>query len=265
MESISDETDLALCTDEKKQIVVPNLDQSNVTSNTKQVAKECYPLCKEIGLDLDVASTKPKKKLEFQLLTNCVIFEVDKYANLKSYYPKKAKSSGCILYDILEYNFDLSLQNQRRKQFQLCINGKVKRMVKKHKPELLGKGEISKEVFIIPSVIENYFPEKNMEQDARLVNPHHGKDTIAMDTVETISTDEATMLGQDNGPADICIKEESDLHSEVKLVYFCEDQDTVSTSEEHLNKDGSTPSNILTGNVLSLPQSPLPAARKWSF
>nr|XP_014052711.1 unnamed protein product [Salmo salar]XP_014052797.1 unnamed protein product [Salmo salar]XP_014052882.1 unnamed protein product [Salmo salar] len=279
-ERISDDTDLALCTDETKQIGNNNVDQSNVTSHTKKMVKAeaCYPLCEEIGVDLDVASKPSKNKLEFHLLTNGVIFEVYKYAKIKSYH-KKEKRFGYILFDILKYNFDLSLQNQRRNLFQLRINCKVKRMVQKHKPELLGKGEISKEVFILPSVIKSqakkktvlsdYFPEKNIEQDARLVYPHHSKDTIAVETVETISTDEAVMLGQDNGPADICIKEESDLHSEVKLVYFCKDQETVRTSEEHLIKDGSwhgsTPSNILTGNVFSLPQSPLPAAESGPF
>ncbi|CAB1335666.1 unnamed protein product [Coregonus sp. 'balchen'] len=153
MESISDETDLALCTDETKQIVVTNLDQSNVTSNTQKGLKVCYPLCEEIGLDLGVASKPPKNKLEFQLLTNGVIFEVYKYAKVKS-YPVKAKGWGYILYDILEYNFDLSLQNQRRNQFQLCIHLKVRRMVQKHKAELSEKGEISKELFIIPSVMQ---------------------------------------------------------------------------------------------------------------
>ncbi|CAB1315246.1 unnamed protein product [Coregonus sp. 'balchen'] len=89
-----------------------------------------------------------------------------------------------------------------------------------------------------------------------------------METIETISTDEAAMFGQDNGPAVMCIKEESDPHSEVKLVYFCEDQDTISTSEEHLIKDGSwhgsMPNNILT-NVFSLAASPLPTAERGSF
>ncbi|XP_055770199.1 uncharacterized protein LOC129846222 [Salvelinus fontinalis] len=275
IERISDETDLALCTDETKQIVVTNLDQSNVTSHTKEMvkAKACYPLCEEIGLDLDVTSKPSKKKLELNLLTNGVIFEVYKYAKIKSYH-KKEKRFGYILFDILKYNFDLSLQNQRRNLFQLRINCKVKRMIQKHKPELSGKGEISKEVFIIPSVIKSqakktvlsdYFPEKNMEQDARLVYPHRGKDTIAMETVETISADEAATLGRHNGPADIYVKEESDLHSEVKRVYFCKDQDTVRTSGEHLIKDGSTPSNILTGNLFSLPQSPLPAAESGPF
>ncbi|XP_036811172.1 uncharacterized protein LOC118941509 [Oncorhynchus mykiss] len=279
IERISDETDLALCTDETKQIVVTNLDQSNVTSHTKNMvkAKACYPLCEEIGLDLDVTSKPSKQKLEFNLLTNGVIFEVHKYAGIKSY---RQKRSGCILIDILKYNFDLSLQNQRLFPLHICC--KVKRLVQKHKSELVRKREISKEVFTIPSVLKSqaktnvlsdYFPETNMEKNARLVYPHHGKDTISVETAETVSTDEAAMLDRDNGPAEICIKEEeeeeSDLHSEVKLVYFCKDQDTVRTSEEHLIEDGSwhesTPSNILPGNVFSLPQAPLPAAESGPF
>ncbi|XP_042186207.1 uncharacterized protein LOC121847745 isoform X2 [Oncorhynchus tshawytscha] len=96
IERISDETDLALCTDETKQIVVTNLDQSNVTSHTKNMvkAKACYPLCEEIGLDLDVTSKPSKKKLELNLLTNGVIFEVHKYARIKSNPKKKKKKVG---------------------------------------------------------------------------------------------------------------------------------------------------------------------------
>ncbi|XP_055721566.1 uncharacterized protein LOC129813275 [Salvelinus fontinalis] len=149
---ISEETDLALCTDETEQIVVTNLDQSNGTSNTKKGVKERYSLCEEIGLDLDVAFKPSKKKLEFQLLTNGVIFEVYKYAK-RSAESKKAKGWGYILYDILEYNFDLSLQNQRRNQFQLRISHKVRRMVQKHGQKRERK-QISKELFIIQSVIE---------------------------------------------------------------------------------------------------------------
>jgi hypothetical protein len=155
IERISDETDLALCTDETKQIDVTNLDQSNVTSHTKNMvkAKACYPLCEEIGLDLDITSKPSKQKLELNLLTNGVIFEVHKYAGMKSHHKKK--KSGRILIDILKYNFDFSLQNQRRNLFPLHICCKVKQMVQKHKSELVRKREISKEVFIIPSVLKS--------------------------------------------------------------------------------------------------------------
>ncbi|XP_045579703.1 uncharacterized protein [Salmo salar] len=152
-ERISDETDLALCIDETKQIVVTNLDQSNVTSNTKKVVNACYTRCEEIGLDLDVAFKPSKKKLEFQLLTNGVVFEVYKYAKIKP-YPLKAEGWGHILYAILEYNFDLSLQNQRRSQFQFWIYRKVKRMVKKHRLQLTRRDKLSKELFVIPNVIQ---------------------------------------------------------------------------------------------------------------
>lgn len=47
---------------------------------------------------------------------------------------------------------------------------------------------------------------------ARLVSPHHAKETISNETYLVQCTDKAAILSQVNGLADICIKEESDLH-----------------------------------------------------
>ncbi|CAB1315248.1 unnamed protein product [Coregonus sp. 'balchen'] len=69
-----------------------------------------YAKSKEIGLELNVG-TGVKQKLDLHLLTNAVMVEVsefDKWIN---------RSHKHIVCDILDYNFDLGLQNEIRYEF----------------------------------------------------------------------------------------------------------------------------------------------------
>ncbi|KAM7374724.1 hypothetical protein PAMP_007365 [Pampus punctatissimus] len=95
------------------------------TQKGKQI--DGFNICKEIGLDLDVWSkSKTKTKLDLQVLTRGVIFELHQYVeqNCNRYVPS--------LYEILEYNFDLSSQNHRKVEFAWSIASQVIAMAGKN-------------------------------------------------------------------------------------------------------------------------------------
>ncbi|XP_008296935.1 uncharacterized protein LOC103369872 [Stegastes partitus] len=109
----------------------PNTDDSEPDSKPvsggEQQQNRAYSICQQIGLDLDI-SRKPeaKAKLDLQVLTRAVLFEVHQYVeqNCNRYVPA--------LYEILEYNFDLSSQSHRRVEFAWSIASQVIAMAAKH-------------------------------------------------------------------------------------------------------------------------------------
>ncbi|XP_031664181.1 uncharacterized protein LOC109884930 [Oncorhynchus kisutch] len=222
-----------------RSVLVSNIKQENVMPFPEEVVKNCYPLCKEIGVEFDVRS-KPasKTKLDSQLLTNGVMYEVHKFAK------NTKRSYMYTVYNILKYNFDVRFQNQKRCQNAIHIASKLKRMAKrKH----VADKDFSKEVFIIPLVTRQY-KKKEANPPARLskrqlnlkgiqeaddteekmnsqkmVNKTGLKYLIAdartawslhAEEIISIETDETVKLGQDNRPTDFCLKE-SDVHSGV--------------------------------------------------
>ncbi|XP_038563581.1 uncharacterized protein LOC119894936 [Micropterus salmoides] len=79
-----------------------------------------YNICKEIGLDLDVLSkSEAKTKLDLKVLTRGVLLEVHGY--LGKYCHRYVPA----LYEILEYNFDLSSQSHRKVEFAWSIASQV--------------------------------------------------------------------------------------------------------------------------------------------
>ncbi|GAA6231924.1 uncharacterized protein LOC108896048 [Lates japonicus] len=112
------------------------------SGNVRQVKKvNSYHICKEIGLDLDVSlKSKAKTKLDLRVLTRGVLLEMHDYVerNCSRYVPA--------LYEILEYNFDLSSQNHRKVEFAWCIASQVIAMVGKNGR----KGEYLNRVFELP-------------------------------------------------------------------------------------------------------------------
>ncbi|XP_071061646.1 uncharacterized protein [Pseudochaenichthys georgianus] len=84
-----------------------------------------YRICEEIGLDLNIRQG-PKTKLDLHLLTRGVLFEMHQYVrqNCNRYIPA--------LYEILEYNFDLSSQNHRKVEFAWSIASQVIAIAGKH-------------------------------------------------------------------------------------------------------------------------------------
>ncbi|KAM3601939.1 uncharacterized protein V6R79_021580 [Siganus canaliculatus] len=99
---------------------------SKVKTETPSVAEETtqearsYDVCQKLGLDLDVGS-KPgtKPKLDVQVLTRGALFEMHRYVsqNCSRYVPA--------LYDILDYNFDLSSQQHRKVEFAWSVAAQV--------------------------------------------------------------------------------------------------------------------------------------------
>lgn len=108
-----------------RSVLVSNIKQANVMSFAEKVVKNCYPLCKEIGVEFDVRS-KPlsKTKLDSQLLTNGVMYEVHKFAK------NTKRSYTYTVYNILKYNFNVCFQNQKRCQDALRIASKLNRIAK---------------------------------------------------------------------------------------------------------------------------------------
>nr|XP_020479343.1 uncharacterized protein LOC109973849 [Monopterus albus] len=112
----------------------------------KKKKKNSFPLCEEIGLDLDVTcKSRDKEKLDLKLLTRAVMMEIYTFSTkpLTPYFPGT-------LYDILDYNFDLSSQHDRHREFALEIASKVKDMAK-HYRKYLHKAD---EVFELPFVFK---------------------------------------------------------------------------------------------------------------
>ncbi|KAE8287750.1 hypothetical protein D5F01_LYC13806 [Larimichthys crocea] len=100
-------------------------DMRAFNGNMRQV--KSYNICKEIGLDLNIRSkSKAKTKLNLKLLTRGVLFELHQYVrqNCQRYVPT--------LYEILEYNFDLSSQNHRKVEFAWSIASQVLAMTGKN-------------------------------------------------------------------------------------------------------------------------------------
>ncbi|CAK6980323.1 uncharacterized protein LOC122995365 [Scomber scombrus] len=102
-----------------------NVDFQREAQQVKKI--EDYRICKDIRLDLDIRSkSEPKTKLDLRVLTRRVVFELHQYVeeNCKRYVPA--------LYEILDYNFDLSSQNHRKVEFAWSIASQVIAMAGKH-------------------------------------------------------------------------------------------------------------------------------------
>lgn len=110
-----------------------------------------YQNCKEIGLDLDLSSkSETKTKLDLKVLTRGVLFELHQYVqqNYNRYVPA--------LYEILEYNFDLSSQSHRKVEFAWSIASQVLAMTGKK----CRKGDYLTKVFELPFEAPK-FPESS--------------------------------------------------------------------------------------------------------
>ncbi|KAJ0003847.1 hypothetical protein NQD34_010061 [Periophthalmus magnuspinnatus] len=108
----------------------------------KQTPKEStHELCKEIGLDLDLSCRSATKlKLDPKLLTRGALFEVHNFVKTRCnrYVPA--------LYEILDYNFDLSSQRHRRVEFAWSVAAQVLAMVRKG----VRRGDYLNRVFELP-------------------------------------------------------------------------------------------------------------------
>ncbi|XP_028253065.1 uncharacterized protein LOC114428659 [Parambassis ranga] len=123
--------------------------------------EKLYPLCSEIGLDLDVTSKSENKvKLDLNLLTIPVILEIQKFISKKhiEYFPG-------FLYDILDYNFDLSSQHHRKWEFSLETASRFRIALKKWKNKSGGEDTVFKLPFV--------FDKKHRKEPHRKKNKSH--------------------------------------------------------------------------------------------
>ncbi|XP_029903545.1 uncharacterized protein LOC115356499 isoform X3 [Myripristis murdjan] len=128
------------------------------TKNHQDSEGNCFPLCKKIGLDLDVESkSAAKAKLDLKLLTRAVVFEIHKYVATRG-----GDYIQSVLYDILSYNFDLSSQNHRCWKFSLAVTQKVTAMVKSYQRNL----DKAEEVFELPFVFSSSDSEDSIRDES---------------------------------------------------------------------------------------------------
>ncbi|XP_038583790.1 uncharacterized protein LOC119909591 [Micropterus salmoides] len=150
---------LALQTKEEKA-TLPIHKISDVKPKRTLSKGNCYPICMEIGLDLDVTSTSAEKdKLDLNLLTRAVMMEIYKFATQKvgHYLPRT-------IYDILDYNFDLSSQHYRCWEFSIATASKVQNMVKQYRKTRDRADELFKLPFVFAPKSSQRFVEKRQNK-----------------------------------------------------------------------------------------------------
>ncbi|KAK7925003.1 hypothetical protein WMY93_007313 [Mugilogobius chulae] len=114
------------CVDLKQYNVKTNAEMTEMPVPKQEPKEFTYEICKEIGLDLNLScKSATKQKLDPKLLTRGALFEVHNYVETKCnrYVPA--------LYEILDYNFDLSSQRHRRVEFAWSVAAQVLAMVRK--------------------------------------------------------------------------------------------------------------------------------------
>ncbi|XP_028253061.1 uncharacterized protein LOC114428658 isoform X1 [Parambassis ranga] len=119
--------------------------------------EKLYPLCSEIGLDLDVTSkSENKEKLDLNLLTIPVILEIQKFISKKvsHYFPST-------LYDILDHNFDLSSQHHRKWEFSLETASRFRIAARKWKNKSGGEDTVFKLPFVFHKPEHETSPKKS--------------------------------------------------------------------------------------------------------
>ncbi|XP_056260524.1 uncharacterized protein LOC130187173 [Seriola aureovittata] len=140
-----------------------------------QNSGDCYLICTEIGLDLDMTSKSgDKEKLDLKLLTRAAVMEIYKFLGRKPqhYFPGA-------LFDILDYNFNLSSQHYRQWEFSIATAAKVKTMVKQYRKKL----HRANEVFKLPFVFERK-ELKGLVQERQNESPKSSVETADMTTNE---------------------------------------------------------------------------------
>ncbi|XP_034000003.1 uncharacterized protein LOC117493514 isoform X2 [Trematomus bernacchii] len=161
---------LALQTKEEKDAMTSDNPYKIQYKSKKTNAMCCskvirYPNCTEIGLDLDVTKSGEKEKLHLRLLTQAVVWEINKY--------KKEKKKGCYSpstwYDILDYNFDISSQHKRSLEFSIAVTTKVQAMIRDYnKYSKVEANKIFELPFLFASDASQSHLEKRQNKQCRL-------------------------------------------------------------------------------------------------
>ncbi|XP_062323491.1 uncharacterized protein LOC134024806 [Osmerus eperlanus] len=124
-----------------------------------------YPFCEQSGIDLDVYSKlESKEKHDLQFLTNGVMFEIRKYVRRN----RKKKAFSYFLYDILEYNFDMSFPIQTCHSFTQRLVRDIKQLAKTYYRDVAINPNHAIDVFALYSKIPTVRKKKEtVTQPAR--------------------------------------------------------------------------------------------------
>ncbi|XP_023286025.1 uncharacterized protein LOC111672716 [Seriola lalandi dorsalis] len=224
-------------TTKKRKLALQTKEQAPLPSGNMDVVKpkrprgirgERFPVCSEIGLVLDVTSQSgDKEKLDLRLLSRTAVVEIYRFAVKKvgHYFPD-------ILYDILDYNFDLSSQHYRRWEFSIATATKVKTMVKRYRKKLERADEVFKLPFVFdPEASERYIQERQNEKSAE----------------SSVEKPDKTTNGEGRFVRQIR------YHSDVNRVYFLD----VKTNEELLFEEEDTKSQTYPVTIIQMTGSPV--------
>ncbi|XP_056260489.1 uncharacterized protein LOC130187157 [Seriola aureovittata] len=124
-------------------LLIDNMDALKSRTEEQSIG-DCYPICTEIGLDLDMTSKSgDKEKLDLKLLTRAAVMEIYTFLDKKvgHYFPDS-------LYDILDYNFDISSQHYRQWEFSIATASEVKYIVKHYRKNLHRANEVLELPFV---------------------------------------------------------------------------------------------------------------------
>ncbi|XP_062323489.1 uncharacterized protein LOC134024804 [Osmerus eperlanus] len=155
-----------------------------------------YPFCEQSGIDLDVYSKlESKEKHHLQVLTNGVMFEIHKYVRRN----RKKKAYSRFIYDILEYNFDMSFHNLKWYSFINRIVWYVKKLAATYRRDVAINPNHTTEVFALHSKIPTEKKRKEtVPQPARTSERIFKKKTCKLSNFERTNpcTDGTADFGQ---------------------------------------------------------------------
>ncbi|CAK6962202.1 uncharacterized protein LOC121882708 [Scomber scombrus] len=158
---------LALQT-KKKRATLPSENMHVVRTKEHFGERTSFPVCTQIGLDLDVTSTSgDKEKLDLKLLTRAVVYEMHTFAYRKGqhYFPHT-------VFEILDYNFDISSQHYRSWKFSISTATKIKNMIKQYERNLDRAHEIFKLPFVFdPKAPQSFIKKRQKKKSTSLKEP----------------------------------------------------------------------------------------------
>ncbi|XP_030578133.1 uncharacterized protein LOC115774833 isoform X2 [Archocentrus centrarchus] len=179
----------------KKERAMLLSNNASAVTLSKNKQKNLYPVCKKIGLDLDVSSKlADKNKLHLKLLTSSVLLEIQKFAATKrnQYFP-------AILFDILDYNFDISSQHHRRWEFSIAAATKFHSMIKQYRNTGVEK------IFKLPLLSGPKFPQSSRQNPQNEKSPQRLNDNkcVQPTTYRAIQMQPVTIMQMNVTPMNI--------------------------------------------------------------
>ncbi|XP_046873179.1 uncharacterized protein LOC124465447 [Hypomesus transpacificus] len=177
-----------------------------------------YPFCEQSGIDLDVHSKlESKEKHDLQFLTNGVMFEIRKYVRRNI----KKKAYSYFLYDILDYNFDMSFHNEKRYFFTKRLGFDVKRLAKTYYRDMASNPNHATDVFALYSKMPKERKKKEtVNQPARKSERISKEKTCQLSSFERTNpyTDGTAGVGQMDDLGYMCSLENPGLEPSLTIL-----------------------------------------------